>query len=323
MPMNSIGPVALLGATLTDLTQPIDYAAARKAGVQAVYFRASAGCEPPSPALAVNAAQARGAELPVGYFHIMNARTAPEARTQARRFLDAVRPLPGQLRPALQFENISGLTIEQANALALEFLMTVEYASGIVPVMYTSAESASLLWSRAIAERYPLWIIESGAGAPRAASSPWNGWVGWQYTDTAAVAGIPGPVRLSRFTRDIEAEAEDACVSPAPPDSKLICVTTVYGDTLSGIVALFGTTVEDIARINRISDPNRIFPGARLYLRVPLSTPVSPCEDYVVRRGDTLSDIADRLGIGLDALIARNQIANPSLIYPGQVLMLS
>jgi uncharacterized protein (TIGR02594 family) len=41
-------------------------------------------------------------------------------------------------------------------------------------------------------------------------------------------------------------------------------------------------------------------------------------ETYVVQRGDSLSDIAQRYGISLQALIAANpQIHNPNLIYPG------
>ncbi len=105
---------------------------------------------------------------------------------------------------------------------------------------------------------------------------------------------------------------------PAEADTKLICVTVAYGDMLSGIAALFGTTVAEIARINGIPDPDLIFPGQRLILRVPASVPIAACESYAVRRGDTLAGIADRLGLSLDALVE----ANPQLISPGQVLRL-
>ena len=43
--------------------------------------------------------------------------------------------------------------------------------------------------------------------------------------------------------------------------------------------------------------------------------------DYTVRSGDTLSGIAQRNGVSLQALIAANpQIANPNLIHPGQTV---
>ena len=104
-----------------------------------------------------------------------------------------------------------------------------------------------------------------------------------------------------------------------PAATKLICVNVAYGDTLSGIAALFDTTAGEIARMNGIDDPDRIFPGQRLILRVPRTTPVAACADYTVRRGDTLPAIADRLGLTLRALVD----ANPQLIAPGQSLRLS
>jgi nucleoid-associated protein YgaU len=44
--------------------------------------------------------------------------------------------------------------------------------------------------------------------------------------------------------------------------------------------------------------------------------------EYVVRRGDTVSTIAARYAMNWPALWAlnRNRIADPNLIYPGQVL---
>lgn len=106
---------------------------------------------------------------------------------------------------------------------------------------------------------------------------------------------------------------------PAPPPTKLICLTTAYGDTLSGIAALFGTTAAEIARINGIADPDRIFPGRRLFLRVPASVPLAACETYAVKPGDTLPGVAERLGIPLETLVN----ANPQLIRAGQVLKLN
>ncbi|MBC7264245.1 MAG: LysM peptidoglycan-binding domain-containing protein [Chloroflexi bacterium] len=47
-----------------------------------------------------------------------------------------------------------------------------------------------------------------------------------------------------------------------------------------------------------------------------------PETTYVVQAGDTLSDIAKRFGTSVDALAAANDIANVSLIYVGQKLLL-
>ena len=45
-------------------------------------------------------------------------------------------------------------------------------------------------------------------------------------------------------------------------------------------------------------------------------------ETYVVVRGDTLIAIADRFGIHLNDLVRENNIADPTMIYVGQVLLI-
>ncbi len=43
-------------------------------------------------------------------------------------------------------------------------------------------------------------------------------------------------------------------------------------------------------------------------------------QDYIVQRGDTLSEIALKFGTTVQELVELNNIANPNLIFPGQVL---
>lgn len=57
--------------------------------------------------------------------------------------------------------------------------------------------------------------------------------------------------------------------SPPPPSPSPGCpkhYTVVAGDTLSGIAARFGSTVDKIARANGISNPNLIYVGQRLII---------------------------------------------------------
>lgn len=321
--IGSLGPILYQGVTINEFSGQVDFARARSAGVNLVYIRATAGCDYADGNLSSYAAAARNAGLLVGYYHYLNAQTESEARAQARHFLRAIGELPNDLRPALLVETVSGLTLEEANHVALAFLQTLQYASGLVPILYTDDRSAELLWTSAIADVYPLWVIDIQAEAQAVSDGLWSAWTGWQYTDTGRIDGIPGPAKLSSFTGNIIAESEEECLErPAPEGTKLICVTVAYGDTLSGIANLFGTSVREIVRINNISNPNRIYPGNRLYLRVPVSTPIAACESYTVRRGDTLSGIAGRLGVDQRELISINQLTNPNLIYPGQVLKL-
>jgi len=47
----------------------------------------------------------------------------------------------------------------------------------------------------------------------------------------------------------------------------------------------------------------------------------TPPDSYVVQPGDTLAAIAEEFGVTLDYLVFKNDIKNPDLIYPGQVIV--
>jgi len=109
-------------------------------------------------------------------------------------------------------------------------------------------------------------------------------------------------------------------VSPAFADSSVVHVVR-YGQNLASIAAYYGTTVRAIVRANGLRNPNFIYVGQRL--RIPTrSTGAAPTwgSVYVVRRGDTLSTIALRLGVSQRALMNANGIRNPNFIWVGQRL---
>jgi len=103
-------------------------------------------------------------------------------------------------------------------------------------------------------------------------------------------------------------------------------ITVQWGDTLSGIAATCGTTVEAIQAAN----PGLgwwIYAGQVLYIPAGYASDPGyhppPGSTYVVQWGDTLAKIAARMGVSLSSLLAVNpQIYNPSLIYAGQVINL-
>ncbi|MGH9055878.1 MAG: LysM peptidoglycan-binding domain-containing protein [Acidimicrobiales bacterium] len=98
--------------------------------------------------------------------------------------------------------------------------------------------------------------------------------------------------------------------------------TVVPGDTLSAIAARYGTTFAALAQANNIANPNLIYPGQVLTLN-GTHTDAAASSSYTVVPGDTLSAIAARYGTTFAALAQANDIANPNLIYPGQVLTLT
>ena len=112
--------------------------------------------------------------------------------------------------------------------------------------------------------------------------------------------------------------------------------TVQSGDTLSGIANRYSTTVNHLASLNDISNPNRIYVGQRLLVRQQASsqtntntssntanTSSSATGTYTVQSGDTLSGIANKFGTNYESLASLNNISNPNRIYVGQVLKLS
>lgn len=54
----------------------------------------------------------------------------------------------------------------------------------------------------------------------------------------------------------------------------------------------------------------------------PQETPAATSQTYTIQRGDTLSSIARQFGTTVDALVAANGIADPSIIRVGQILII-
>ncbi len=115
-------------------------------------------------------------------------------------------------------------------------------------------------------------------------------------------------------------------------------VTVQAGDTLSGIAARCGVTVQSILTANRLTNPNLVVVGQ--VLRIPgvsscagapapapgggnpsAPTPApSTGGEYVVVAGDSLGRIAARFGTTVQAIVAANNLRNPDQIFVGQRL---
>lgn len=87
------------------------------------------------------------------------------------------------------------------------------------------------------------------------------------------------------------------------------------GDTLSAIAQKYGTTYQELARINNISNPNYIQVGQ--VIKISGKNNITD-RVYTVQAGDTLSKIAKMYNTTVGNLVAKNNISNPNLILIGQ-----
>lgn len=168
---------------------------------------------------------------------------------------------------------------------ALAFLRRVEAKTGIKPILYLmGSEAAQAKWDPVVREDFGLWLAH------------WT------------VGGRTGYV-----------------VPPAPMGTRWPFVAVhQYSD--KGRLPGYGGDLDlNIAHLDRAawmkyaakSGSVKPTPPAP---KPPVTPPAPAGKTYTVKPGDALSLIAERHGVSTAALAAANGIANPNLIYPGQVL---
>lgn len=119
----------------------------------------------------------------------------------------------------------------------------------------------------------------------------------------------------------------------APPAAAHGAHVVEPGDTLSEIAEATGTSVVGLMAENDLASPHRIRVGQTLVIphrdgsvaQVPESPASAPTPAgtgrYVVQPGDTLSQIAERLGVSTSSLVDTNGLSSPHRIRVGQELI--
>ena len=103
--------------------------------------------------------------------------------------------------------------------------------------------------------------------------------------------------------------------------SKYIEYIVKSGDTLSEIAEKYNTTYQKIAKDNNISNPNLIYPNQKLKIYTNVLQETNETI-YIVKSGDTLSEIAEKYNTTYQKIAKDNNISNPNLIYPNQKLVI-
>lgn len=140
---------------------------------------------------------------------------------------------------------------------------------------------------------------------------------------------VPG-----RATSTAGAPAKATAATPKP--AAATTYTVVSGDYLTGIAAKLKVSTTALLTANKLSLNSLIWPGMQLVVPkggvlpaspAPATTTSSPAAasatssgTYTVVRNDSLSGIAQKLGVKLSSLLTTNQMTVSSVIYPGMLL---
>jgi LysM repeat protein len=142
--------------------------------------------------------------------------------------------------------------------------------------------------------------------------------------------------------------AATAAASP-PPQSRPASYTVQPGDTLASIARKFGVSTASLQQANGIRNADQIWVGQKLVIPggasgsnpspakptakpsasqpTPGPTAEAPAQPpaqviHVVRAGETLSQIAKRYGVSVDALVSENGLGSPDMIRVGMRLII-
>lgn len=328
IPVHAFGPSSdslYRGIDVSVYQGNIDYGAVKNAGIQVVYIKASEGSSFIDPYFEQNYQNAKANGLSVGVYHYLTARSTEEAQLQAQFFVSLLSGKSIDCKPAMDFESFGYLTIEEINQIAITFLNTVRESSGKEPIVYSDTNNATNVF-RGEVTNFPLWVAQYEVDFPTE-NGNWESWAGWQYTDEGIIDGISGYVDRDQYTEEVflsDNSPVPDTPTPTPLPQETTTIIIQYGDTLSELAIKYNTTVAKLVELNNISNPNLIYAGETLI--VPITngdgTSNGEADIYIVRYGDTLSQIALRYNTTVRDLVQANNIRNPNLIYVGQRIII-
>lgn len=151
-------------------------------------------------------------------------------------------------------------------------------------------------------------------------------YVAWQYTSTGSVNGINGNVDMNWFYKEYEI---NETISPSSPQEILPNLSGYTGISIVGALNKFGFnstyTYRSYLAEKLGIEGYRGTAQQNLQMIKMLGGEINKEPDkpreysvYIVKKGDTLSDIADKYNTSYHNLANYNRIANPNMIYVGQ-----
>lgn len=307
--------MALNGIDVSQYQGSIDWDKVKDSGIRFAMLRGGFGQNNIDPYFHQNAKECQRTKIPMGIYWFSYALNAEMADKEARYCIALAKQykITWPLAYDLEYDSIryaakNGVTITKqlATDMARAFCETVK-AAGYIPMNYMNLDYYQTMFYMSQLP-YDLWLAQY-ASAPSITHMEM-----WQYTSQGKVPGISGNCDKNYSYKDYSSGS----ILPTPGPSAPKGYTIKPGDTLSQIAQKFGTTVADLASINNISDPDKIYAGQVLRL----SGAPSQGNTYVVRPGDTLSGIAAKYGTTYQALAKTNGISDPDKIYAGQILKL-
>lgn len=311
----------------------INYSEVKEAGINIVYIKSSQGSNIKDAYFDINYENAKANGLKVGFYHFLTATNTQQAEEEARFFASVIANKTPDCKLVMDYEVFGGASVEEINQIAEVFLETTKRLTNKEVILYSDLNNIRTVFGRNLSQNYELWLAYYGDYERLGnIGTNWENFIGVQYSDRGRVNGINGYVDRDRYSEEIFLdEVSEIPVIENPKEitnTQSINYTIKKGDTLWEIARRYGTTVQEIASINNIQNPNLIYPGETIRILTNSTTSGEETRGtgdiiYTVQRGNTLSEIAQEYNVTVNHIVELNNIQNPNLIYPGQKLRIT
>lgn len=265
----------------------------------------------------------------LGIYHFAN-NSDNTAKQEADWFIQNTQGYIGKAIPILDWED----NITDNVPWALEWLQRVEEAYGCKSMIYMSESVVNRHdWSSVVAGNYGLWVAKYRDYLPdynydmsKAGNMPsikyWNEYAMWQWTSSGRLNGWNGNLDCNVFYGD--AIAWDKYVGsgsgsnmPSNPIAPQQPSRLSNEEMAKKVIA--GEYGDYPERKERLEAEGYSYEAIQKIVNQAYSIS-SNIQTYTVKAGDTLSGIGSKFGVAYQKIAADNNISNPNLIHPGQVL---
>ena len=332
----AITPVSNLeyqGIDVSNWQGYINYSQVKESGIDIVYIKSSQGSNIKDAYFDINYENAKANGLKVGFYHFLTATNTQEAEEEARFFASVIANKIPDCKLVMDYEVFGGASAEEINQIAEVFLETTRRLTNKEVILYSDLSNIQTVFGRELSQNYELWLAYYGNyNVLGNVQTNWENFIGVQYSDRGRVNGINGYVDMDRYSEEIFlGEVSEIPIIENPKEitnTGTVNYTIQSGDTLWEIARKYGTTVQEIASINNIQNPNLIYPGKTIRILTNSTTTGEETRGtgdiiYTVQRGNTLSEIAQAYNVTVNHIVELNNIQNPNLIYPGQKLRIT
>lgn len=270
--------------------------------------------------------QAKAKGLLKGVYHFARPDLGNSGAAEADYFVKNIKGYIGDAILVLDYE-----VAPYSDDWAYAFAKRVHDLTGVWPMLYASASKINgVKWAKT-AKNCGLWI----AGYPNKYNvknpptpsvkdmlysiGAWPFWAIWQYSSSAGT--------LDRNIANMDKAAwlkyagKSGDVKPTPTPTPKPAPTKKTNEQIADEV-IAGKWSNGADRKARLEQAGYNYNTIQGIVNNKLAGNTQQVIRYSVRRGDTLSGIAARYGTTWQKIAKDNNIANPNLIYPSQVLII-